>query len=155
MRRARLAGLLVSLAVVVASPRSARAESIQTAGDVSVLGEDPERADRSVSTDLAVRRDEMGSILSLNRRHRNFDPDAIESALESNPDAVPLSYYEHWRCLWCVAGELPAACRCPWDSVGFAGAFSTITAIMGAACVVALMLRGPLSRLAARAGVSL
>ena len=41
------------------------------------------------------------------------------------------------------------------ESIGFAGAFSTVAAIMGAACVVALLLRGPLSRLADRAGVSL
>ncbi len=41
------------------------------------------------------------------------------------------------------------------ESVGFAGAFSTVAAIMGAACVVALLLRSPLLRLAARAGVSL
>jgi hypothetical protein len=25
------------------------------------------------------------------------------------------------QCLWSVAGELPAAARCPWDSVPFAG----------------------------------
>ena len=65
--------------------------------------------------------DEMGSILSLNRRHVNFDPDGIDAAIGDNPDAVPLSYYEHGRCLWSVAGELPAGARCPWDSVGFAG----------------------------------
>jgi POT family proton-dependent oligopeptide transporter len=41
------------------------------------------------------------------------------------------------------------------ESVGFSGAFATVTAIMGAACVVALLLRGPLLRLAARANVSL
>ena len=64
---------------------------------------------------------EMGSILSLSRRHANFDPGGIEAALESIPDAVPLSYFEHGSCLWCVAGELPAAASCPWDSVGFAG----------------------------------
>ena len=64
---------------------------------------------------------EMGSILSLNRRHANFDPGGIEQAVGSNPDAVPLSYYEHGRCLWCVAGELPAAAACPWDSVRMAG----------------------------------
>jgi hypothetical protein len=34
---------------------------------------------------------------------------------------VPLSYFEHGLCLWSVAGELPAAARCPWDSVSFAG----------------------------------
>ena len=64
---------------------------------------------------------EMGSILSLNRRHRNFDPAGIDAAIESNPDAVRLSYFEHGRCLWSVAGEQPAATRCPWDSVPFAG----------------------------------
>jgi proton-dependent oligopeptide transporter, POT family len=41
------------------------------------------------------------------------------------------------------------------ESIGFAGAFAVVAAIMGAACVIALMLRGPLSRLAARANVSL
>jgi hypothetical protein len=64
---------------------------------------------------------EMGAILSLNRRHRNFDPEGVESAIASNHDAVPLSYYEHGMCLWSVAGELPAACRCPFDSVALAG----------------------------------
>ena len=64
---------------------------------------------------------EMGTILSLNRRHVNFDPAGVENALETNPDAVPLSYFEHGCCLWSVAGELPAPARCPWDSVGFAG----------------------------------
>ena len=61
--------------------------------------------------------DEMGTILSLNRRHVNFDPDGIDAAIESNPDAVPLSYFEHGLCLWSVAGELPAGARCPFDSV--------------------------------------
>ena len=64
--------------------------------------------------------DEMGTILSLNRRHGNFDPGRIDAAI-NDPDAVPLSYFEHGRCLWTVAGELPAAARCPWDSVPFAG----------------------------------
>jgi POT family proton-dependent oligopeptide transporter len=41
------------------------------------------------------------------------------------------------------------------ESTGFAGAFGTVTAMMGAACVIALLLRGPLLRLAARAHVSL
>jgi hypothetical protein len=64
---------------------------------------------------------EMGTILSLNRRHVNFDPDGVEEAISNNPDAVALSHYEHGLCLWSVAGELPAAARCPWDSVAFAG----------------------------------
>ena len=41
------------------------------------------------------------------------------------------------------------------ETMGFAGAFGTVAAIMGAACVIALLLRGPLLRLAARANVSL
>ena len=65
--------------------------------------------------------DEMGTILSLNRRHVNFDPGRRRGGDRDNPDAVPLSYFEHGLCLWSVAGELPAGARCPWDSVGFAG----------------------------------
>src|SRR5262245_58879053 len=64
---------------------------------------------------------EMGTILSLNRRHIKFDAAGVAEAIEHNPDAVPLSYFEHGRCLWSVAGELPAEVRCPWDSVSFAG----------------------------------
>jgi hypothetical protein len=64
---------------------------------------------------------EMGTILSLNRRHRSFDPEGVEAALNGNPDAVRLSYYEHGLCLWCVAGELPAGADCPWDSTRLAG----------------------------------
>src|SRR5262249_22422966 len=65
--------------------------------------------------------DEMGTILSLNRRHANHISASVDALLEDNPDAVPLSYYEHGLCLWTVAGELPAAVQCPWDSVGIAG----------------------------------
>ena len=64
---------------------------------------------------------EMGTILSRGRRHRNSDPAAVADATQNNPDAVPLSYFEHGSCLWSVAGELPAECRCPWDSVALAG----------------------------------
>ncbi len=64
---------------------------------------------------------EMGTILSLNRRHANYHPGSVDDLLEDHPDAVPLSYYEHGQCLWSVAGELPASCRCPFDSVGIAG----------------------------------
>jgi hypothetical protein len=64
---------------------------------------------------------EMGTILSLNRRHGNFDPDGIEDAIGNNPDAVPLSYDEHGLCRWSVAGELPTGARDLWDSVAFAG----------------------------------
>jgi hypothetical protein len=64
---------------------------------------------------------EMGHILSLNSRHRNFDPAGVEEALAGNPDAVPLSYYEHGASLWAVTGELPPGAQCPWDSVALAG----------------------------------
>ncbi len=64
---------------------------------------------------------DMGTILSLNRRHRNFDPSGIDAAIATDPDAVALSYFEHGRCLWSVLGEQPASCRCPWDCVTFAG----------------------------------
>jgi hypothetical protein len=64
---------------------------------------------------------EMGTILSLNRRHANDHPGRVDELLDDHPDAVPLSYYEHGLCRWSVAGERPASCRCPWDSVGIAG----------------------------------
>lgn len=64
---------------------------------------------------------EMGTILSLNSWHNNHDPAGIGEAIETNADAVKLSYYEHGICRWSVSGELPAADHCPWDSVSFAG----------------------------------
>jgi proton-dependent oligopeptide transporter, POT family len=41
------------------------------------------------------------------------------------------------------------------ETMGFAGAFGRVAAIMGVACVIALLLRGSLLRVAARANVSL
>ena len=76
---------------------------------------------------------EMGTILSLNRRHNNFDSDGVEDALGNNPDAVPLSYFEHGLCRWAVAGELPAGARCPWDSVPFAGVWLPDAATLASA----------------------
>ena len=35
---------------------------------------------------------EMGTILSLNRRHSNYLRGSVDDLLEENPDAVPLSY---------------------------------------------------------------
>lgn len=77
--------------------------------------------------------DEMGTILSLSRRHRNCDPAVVEDAIEHNPDAVPLSYYEHGLCLWAVRGELPLGARCPWDSRPFAGVWLPDTLTLTAA----------------------
>jgi POT family proton-dependent oligopeptide transporter len=41
------------------------------------------------------------------------------------------------------------------DSQGFAATFGIVAALMAGACIVAVLLRGPLARLAARAGVTL
>ena len=41
------------------------------------------------------------------------------------------------------------------DSAGFASTFGTVAAVMGAACLLAVLLRAPLLRLAARADVTL
>jgi POT family proton-dependent oligopeptide transporter len=41
------------------------------------------------------------------------------------------------------------------DAVGFAATFGAVAVCMGGACLAALLLRAPLSRLAARAGVAL
>lgn len=65
--------------------------------------------------------DELGSILSLNRRHSSFDPDRVYEAIRHNPDAVPLRYFEHGLCRWSVSDELSEGFGCPWDSVAFAG----------------------------------
>jgi hypothetical protein len=64
-----------------------------------------------------------GHIYSLNRRHRNYDADAVREAMEGNPDAVALSYYEHGECLWGVAGELGKVpgVEFHFDGVEFAG----------------------------------
>ena len=41
------------------------------------------------------------------------------------------------------------------DSAGFASTFGVVAAVMGAVCVLAVLLRAPLLRLAARADVTL
>ena len=56
---------------------------------------------------------EMGTILSLNRRHCNFDPAGVEAAIENNPDAVPLCYYEHGLCHGLSPESCPPACPLP------------------------------------------
>ena len=40
----------------------------------------------------------LGILLSLNHRHRNYDPEAVERAVACNQDFVPLSYFEHGLC---------------------------------------------------------
>lgn len=59
-------------------------------------------------------------IISLGRRHSNFDPEAFEK-LRKNMDNVVLGYYGHGNCLWYVSGETPPGADCPWDGVPVAG----------------------------------
>lgn len=67
-----------------------------------------------------------GAIYSLGSRHSNYNPERVKEAVESDPDAVPLSYFEHGNCIWGVAEGFLA--RHPgtagdfrWDGVRFAG----------------------------------
>lgn len=68
--------------------------------------------------------DGMGHIRSFSNRHiNNIDPQEAEILLESDPDIVPLSYFEHGQCLWDVCGGERIG-GCPdmrWDGVRFAG----------------------------------
>jgi hypothetical protein len=70
--------------------------------------------------------DGMGRIISLNRRHNNFDSDKVEAILEDPTEskyAVRLSYFEHGNCLWDVQEGERISC-CPdmrWDGTRFAG----------------------------------
>lgn len=66
--------------------------------------------------------DGNGSILSLNRRHRNFNPTAVQEAIEQRPkEVVALSYFEHGQSLWFVAGDNRPGVEFQWDGVRFAG----------------------------------
>ena len=65
--------------------------------------------------------DYMGKIMGLNRSTIEYDPSWVEDALENNPDAVPLSCYEHGGVAWSVRGESHPMHRCPFDSVDVAG----------------------------------
>jgi hypothetical protein len=67
--------------------------------------------------------DGIGMIRSLSNRHDNNIP--IEEArelLETDPDVIPLSYFEHGNSLWMVASlPSPAGVEFQWDGVRFAG----------------------------------
>jgi hypothetical protein len=54
-----------------------------------------------------------------------------------------------------LGGYLSAFTGLLIDSAGFAAAFAAVAGLMSAVCVIAMLLRGPLSRLAGRAGVML
>jgi hypothetical protein len=92
-------------------------ETVELNGKTYRISIDPDGAAPNPLEDWS----EMGTILSLNRRHVNFAPDRIEAAVDDDGDAVPLSYFEHGLCRWSVAGEPPSPLGCPFDSVPFAG----------------------------------
>lgn len=62
--------------------------------------------------------DGFGKIMSLNTRHKAFDKQGIDLALETNKDAIILSYYQHSGCMWSVRGE---GVRDLFDTVDVAG----------------------------------
>lgn len=68
--------------------------------------------------------DGMGQIRSFSHRHiNNIGVSEATDLLESDPDVVPLSYFEHGQCLWDVQGGERIG-RCPdmrWDGTRFAG----------------------------------
>lgn len=61
-------------------------------------------------------------IVSLNKRHSNFDPVAFDK-YHRDPDSVVLGYYEHGDCTWHVSGNLPTGTESDysWDGVWLAG----------------------------------
>ena len=60
-------------------------------------------------------------IISLNRNHSNFDPDAFERLRKDN-DCVVLGAYDHSGILWYVSQDSPPpGADCPWDGVRIAG----------------------------------
>lgn len=62
--------------------------------------------------------DGNGNIISLNRNHRNFDPDGFHEAVKNNPSALVLSYFEHGGSVWSLQGEGP---QCRFDTAQVAG----------------------------------
>ena len=74
--------------------------------------------------------DGMGSITSASTRHLNHGD--VLGILEHNPDAVPLSYFEHSQCQWMVAsapkGMFGGDWR--WDGVDLAGAWEPDPALL-------------------------
>lgn len=66
--------------------------------------------------------DGMGHIRSLSDRHINsISMEEAQSLLESDPDVVPLSYFEHGNSIWGVAGSMDHYPDMRWDGVKFAG----------------------------------
>ncbi len=77
--------------------------------------------DRDVDNPLTESGTANGTIYSLGRRHSNYDPDAVQDAVENNPDHVKLSYFEHGQCRWSVLGDTVPGEEFQWDGAKFAG----------------------------------
>jgi len=67
--------------------------------------------------------DGLGFIHSFSHRHVNhIDIGKARIMMESDPDIVPLAYYEHGNCIWMVSeGPHPAGVEFQWDGTRFAG----------------------------------
>ena len=67
--------------------------------------------------------DGIGTIRSFNSRHHGFmDPYEAVELMKSDPDIVPLAYYEHGNCMWMGSeGPHPAGVEFQWDGRQFAG----------------------------------
>jgi hypothetical protein len=69
--------------------------------------------------------DGMGHIRSLSNRHiNNISYEEAEELLKTDPDVIPLSYYEHGNSVWMVSGsarESTPGIEFTWDGTRFAG----------------------------------
>ena len=67
--------------------------------------------------------DGFGEIRSLSHRHiDSIDRDEAVALIKSDPDVIPLSYFEHGNSLWMVKDlPAPAGVEFEWDGVRFAG----------------------------------
>jgi hypothetical protein len=75
--------------------------------------------------------DGMGIIYSLSNRHSNYNRAGVEQAIRHNPDAIPLSYFEHGNCIWDVQGSMERTPDFQWDGVSFAGVWIPDAALYG------------------------
>lgn len=68
-------------------------------------------------------RDGMGHIYSFSHRHINsIDPNDVQSKFGHLKDfIVPLSYFEHGRCMWGVEGTMDHTPDFQWDGCCYAG----------------------------------
>ena len=66
--------------------------------------------------------DGMGHVRSMSSRHiNNISYEEAKALLETDVDAIALSYYEHGNSMWMVMGDQPAGVEFQWDGRRFAG----------------------------------